>query len=154
MASPSVHVHKFYDIWFKWVDPLTLIPTVYATLFMPEVMLDSFIPAQMSPYNPDHGFLFHQLAALFSFIAVVQGVVLRITGDIKVWRAVNAGILLVDISMLASLYVSLKQQDRLSLGEIRGGDWGNLFFTSLVTLIRVAFLSGVGVSDKARVKRA
>lgn len=145
MAQPTVHA--FYHVWFKWIDPLTLVPTVLATVFMPEVMLDSFVPASMSTYNPDQGFLFHQLAALFAFVGIVQGGVLRVTDDIKVWRVSNAGVLVVDVAMLVSLYVSLRQQGRLSLGLMRGGDWANVLFTSLVTVIRIAFLSGVGVSN-------
>lgn len=143
-------VHRFYKIWFKWLDPLVLAPTVYTTIFKPEVMLDSFIPARLSSYNPDQGFLLHQIAALFSFVAIVEGGVLRATNDLKVWRVVNAGVLVVDLAMLASLYVSLKQQDRLSFEHMRGADWGNFAFTSLVTCIRLSFLSGLGVSDEEK----
>lgn len=139
------NVHRFYHIWFKWIDPLVLVPTVYMAVYSPEVMLDSFIPAHLSTYNPDQGFLLHQLAALFAFIGIVQGGVLRATNEISVWRVINAGILVVDIAMLASLYVSLKQQDRLAMEGMRANDWGNFIFTTLVTSIRVAFLTGIGV---------
>lgn len=147
---PQPTVHSFYHFWFKWLDPLVLVPTVLATVFIPEVMLDSFIPASMSAYNPDQGFLFHHLAALFTFVGIVQGGILRVTDDIKVWRVAQAGVLVVDIAMLASLYVSLGQQGRLSLGLMRSGDWGNVAFTSLVSAVRIAFLAGFGVSNNTR----
>lgn len=152
MAQPAVH--PFYRFWFKWIDPLVLIPTVYANVFMPEVMLDAFVPASISSYNPDQGFLFHHLAALFTFVGIVQGGVLRVTDDFKVWTVINAGILVVDIAMLVSLYASLEQQGRLSLGLMRSGDWGNLAFTALVATIRIAFLARIGISNGTRaVKR-
>lgn len=141
-------IHPFYHACFKYMDPLVLAPTVYAAIFDPELMLHSFIPASLSTYNPDQGFLFHQLGALFGFVALVQGGVLRVSDDVKVWKAINAAVLVVDFAMLASLYVSLKQQDRLHLGSLRAGDWGNFFFTAWVTLIRIFFLAGVGVSDE------
>lgn len=139
-------IHPFYHAWFKYMDPLVLAPTVYAAIFDPELILHSFVPASLSAYNPDQGFLFHQLSALFGFVGLIQGGVLRVSDDIKVWRAINAAVLVVDVAMLASLYVSLEQQDRLHLGSLRAGDLGNFFFTAWVTLIRISFLAGVGGS--------
>ncbi|KAI9899650.1 hypothetical protein N3K66_006111 [Trichothecium roseum] len=97
---------------FKYMDPLVLALTVYAAIFDSKLMLHSFIPASLSTYNPDHGFLFHQLGALFGFVGLVQGGVLRVSNDTKVWKAIDAAVLVVDFAMLASLYVSLKQQNR------------------------------------------
>jgi hypothetical protein len=148
------HIHTFYHVWFKWIDPITLVPTVLATAFMPRVMLDSFVPKELSAYNPDQGFLFHQLAGLFTFVAIVQAGVLRASDEITVWRIVNAGVLVVDVIMLLSLFLSLRQQNRLSFTGIRGADWGNLSFTTLVTAIRIAFLAGAGVSDGSKSKQA
>lgn len=150
MALPNIHV--FYRFCFKWLDPLVLAPTIYALIFTPQVMLDALVPATLSAYNPDQGFLFHQLAAMFAFVAIMLGGVLRISNEIKVWRVIIAGVLLIDIAMLASTYVSLKQQDRLSLGAMRLADWGNILFTGLVTAIRICFLAGVGVQDDTKSK--
>lgn len=150
MALPKIHV--FYHFWFKWLDPLVLVPTVYALVFTPQVMLEAFVPPPLSAYNPDQGFLLHQLAAMFAFVAVTLGGILRISNEIKVWRIIIAGVLLVDVAMLASLYTSLKQQDRLGLGAMRAADWGNILFTLLVTVIRTFFLAGVGVQNDTRSK--
>lgn len=98
-------------------------------------MLEAFVPAPLSAYNPEQGFLFHQLAVKFAFVAIMLGGALRVSNDIKVWRVIIAGVLLIDIAMLASIYVSRKQQDRLSLGAMRSADWGNVLFTGLVTAI-------------------
>ncbi|CAG8958656.1 hypothetical protein HYFRA_00011497 [Hymenoscyphus fraxineus] len=143
MALPVIHV--FYHFWFKWLDPIVLAPTIFAIIFTPQAYLDAFIPPPLSAFNPDHGFVLHQLAAMFTFVAIALGGILRVSHEIKVWRVVIAGILLVDIAMLASAYISLQQQGRLSLGAMRLGDWGNILFTGLVTVIRIAFLAGVGV---------
>lgn len=141
------NVHVFYRFWFLWLDPVVLIGSVYALLFTPQVMLDAFIPPPQSAYNPSQGFLLHQLAALFAFVAIILGGVLRVSKDIRVWRVVILAVLVVDVAMLTSNYASLKQQGRLSLGAMRSADWSNILFTGLVTPIRVFFLAGVGVSD-------
>lgn len=150
MAQSSIH--SFYRVWFTWVDPLTLVPTVYAIIFMPEFMLDGLIPAEMSSVNPDQAFLFHQLAALYAFIAIISAGVLRASPDLKVWRIVQAGILVVDLAIIASFYVSLEQQGRLELAKWRGQDWGNIGFTGTVAIIRSLFLAGVGVGGTAAIK--
>ncbi|KAI1778443.1 hypothetical protein F4818DRAFT_406108 [Hypoxylon cercidicola] len=150
MTLPKIHV--FYHFWFKWLDPLVLVPTVYALIFTPQVMLDALAPPPLSTYNPDQGFLLHQLAAMYAFIGIMLGGVLRVSNEIKVWRVVIAGVLLIDIAMLGSMYASLKQQDRLSLEAMRGADWGSVLFTGLVTVIRIFFLAGVGVQDQLKSK--
>ncbi|KAF5698139.1 hypothetical protein FGLOB1_12277 [Fusarium globosum] len=113
---------RFYRIWFTWVDPLTVLPTVYALIFTPEFILDGLIPLSMSAYNPDQAFLFHQLAALFAFVAIMLAVLLRVSSDIKVWRVVIGGVLLIDIAILMSVFVSMKQQGRSELSMFRWQD--------------------------------
>lgn len=152
MASPKVH--PFYHIWFKWVDPISLIPTVYGLLFTPDFMLEGLIPASMSVPDPDQAFMFHQLAALYAFVAITIGLVLRATLDLKVWRIVMAAVLMIDIAMLASTYVSLEHQGRLALEALRWQDWGNIGYTGGVALIRAAFLAGVGVGGGGKGKKA
>lgn len=150
MALPSIHI--FYRFWFKWLDPLVLAPTIYTLISTPQVYLDAFVPATLSHDNLSQDFLFHQLAAMFVFVAIALGGVLRVSNEIRVWRVIIAGVLLVDLAMLASIYVSLKQQGRLSLGAMRPVDWGNVLFTGLITAIRILFLAGVGVQDDIKSK--
>ncbi|KAF4449593.1 hypothetical protein F53441_7160 [Fusarium austroafricanum] len=141
------NIHNFYRIWFTWVDPMTLLPTVYALIFTPEFMLDGLIPLSMSSYNPDQAFLFHQLAALYAFVGIMLAFVLRASSDIKVWRIIIAGVLLIDISILLSVYVSMKQQGRSEFAMFRWQDWGNYIFTGFVAAVRALFLAGVGIGD-------
>jgi hypothetical protein len=143
MALPKIHV--FYRLWFLWIDPVILAASVSALVFTPQLMLDALAPPPLSAYNPDQGFLLHQLAALFTFVAIILGGVLRVSKEIRVWRVVILGVLVVDIAMLASIYASLKQQDRLSLGAMRSQDWSSIALTGFVGILRVLFLAGVGV---------
>ncbi|KAF5022891.1 hypothetical protein F66182_5051 [Fusarium sp. NRRL 66182] len=143
----QLHINNLYRVWFTWVDPLILIPTVYALIFTPEIMLDSLIPLSISPYNADQGFFFHQLAALYAFVGMILAGVLRASSDIKVWRIVIGAVLLVDLSILVSVYVSIEQQGRMDLAKLRWQDWGNLVFTGWVAVLRSLFLAGVGVGD-------
>ncbi|KAH8171265.1 hypothetical protein LIA77_08032 [Sarocladium implicatum] len=153
MAPPSVH--SFYRIWFTWVDPAAIVPTVYFLLVDPTPYMNALIPSSMSVANPDHAFLFHALAALYAFLAVQLIVTLRITDDIKVWSVFQAGILMVDFALIASQYVCIKQQGRLHMEGLRHEDWGAFIFTALVAVIRIAFLTGIGAKSPAKTtKRA
>lgn len=150
MTLPKINT--FYYVWFEWVDPIILLPSILALIFKPQVMIEAFIPPTLSTYNPDQGFLVHQLAAMFAFVAIMLAGVLRLSKDIEVWRTIIAGILLIDVAMLLSTVVSLKQQGRLSFSGIRPEDWGNIVFILIVTIIRILFLAGVGVRYGAKSK--
>jgi hypothetical protein len=152
MTLPKVH--PCYRMWFTWVDPLSLVPTVYGILYEHNFIMDGLIPASQSVANPDHGFLFHQLAALYGFVAFMLGGTLRATSEIKVWRVVIAGVLGIDLALLACLYVSLVHQGRLSVANMRWQDWGQLVYTGGVAIIRSLFLLGVGSRIILEEKRA
>lgn len=148
-------VHPVYRFWFLWLDPMILVITVYALVFRPEAMWDALIPASpLSTYEPNNALLFHHLAALYAFMAIILGGLLRASKDIQVWRAVVAAVLVVDIAMLAVAYASLKKQYQLRPDAMRSSDWSNVLFTGLVTAIRIFFLAGIGVqNDKSKNKR-
>lgn len=134
---------------------MILVVTVYALVFRPEAMWDALIPASpLSTYKPNHAFLFHHLAALYAFMAIIMGGLLRASKDIQVWRVVIAAVLVVDIAMLAIAYASVKKQYELRADDMRSSDWSNVLFTGLVTAIRIFFLAGIGVQNaKSRNKR-
>ncbi|KAH7328084.1 hypothetical protein B0I35DRAFT_403514 [Stachybotrys elegans] len=152
MAQPVIH--PLYRFWFKWLDPFTLLFAVYGLIFTPELVLDVFIPASLSTYNRDQGFLFHQLAALYAFVGIMLGGMLRVSHELKAWRLVVAAVLLVDIGILSSIYISLKEQNRMHMEAIRPEELGNILFTAFIAILRVSFLAGVGVQDAPKQKSA
>lgn len=150
MIRPNIH--PFYALWFKTIDPLTLVPTSLGLLLTPQILIQGLIPASIAPYNPDHGFLFDHLAALYAFMGLMLGGVLRTSSELKVWKVVVFGVLCVDLAVLGSQFYSVEQQGRAGLGNWRWQEWGNLVYTGGVALIRTAFLLGYGVYEQAGVK--
>lgn len=147
MSQPQIH--SFYRIWFTWVDPLTLIPTVHMLIYDRAFFMDGLIPAAVSVADPNHAFLFHGMAALYAFVGLMLGGTLRVTSELSVWRMVVGGVLMIDLALIASQYVSLEQQGRLEMSKIRWQDWSAFAFTAGVGLIRSLFLAGVGVRPAA-----
>lgn len=75
-------------------------------------------------------------------------ILLRATTDARVWRAVQASILLVDIAMLGGFARAFNATGRLDLRLWRAEDWTNIGITGGVGLIRAAFLLGIGQKKK------
>lgn len=144
---PSQNIHRFYRVWVTIIDPLLLAGLIYSIVFTPDLMMENYIPSSMSVPNPDHAFLLHQLAALYGFLAIILAVLLRSTSDVKVWNIVISAVLLIDVALLGSLYVSQDHQGRLSLVHWRPQDWFNWIITGFCTVQRVFFLAGVGVTN-------
>jgi len=72
-------------------------------------------------------------------------VVLHASPDPKVWEIVQTATLAVDVALLATMIVSLRQQKRLDWSKWRGVEVKNLMFLGLMSGIRTMFLVGMGV---------
>ncbi|OAL53696.1 hypothetical protein IQ07DRAFT_316820 [Pyrenochaeta sp. DS3sAY3a] len=147
MATP--HVNNFYRIWFTWVDPIVLLLTVISFIVAPQVAWDFAVPEYILAYNDLYEPLIHQSAALYSFMGLTLGVLLRVSDDPKVWRVVQASVLFVDISLMIIMPVTCARQGRGELSQWRGGEWFNMFFTLWVALIRAAYLLNIGGSESS-----
>ncbi|KAK7179015.1 hypothetical protein DPSP01_013157 [Paraphaeosphaeria sporulosa] len=149
----TAHIHPFYRIWFTIVDPTTLVFTILACILSPSTMLATSVPTSFASYDPlSHGPLLYQSAALYAFMAIIFGALLRVSSDLNVWKIVQFATLVVDCALLVTLWSMLKQQNRLELAEWRGEDWFNAGFTIWVALIRFAFLGGLGVGTQVEEK--
>ena len=151
---PQPHVHIFYRIWFTWVDPIVIGCTVFGCIFTPNDALEMLVPGPLPPVDALQSALLHQAAALFGFMGIMFGVLLRASSDPKIWRIVQAATLAVDVSLIATMFAGLEKQGRLDTAEWRGIEWLNLGFTVWVALIRVGFLSNLGGQDERKVKKS
>lgn len=60
--------------------------------------------------------------------------------NVKIWRIVQFGILLIDLGLLYGTYVA----DGLDVRGWESGDWGNNGILGCLVVIRGAFLVGIG----------
>lgn len=81
------------------------------------------------------------------FASTVQLSLLRYTSDMKVWKIVQFGLILQDISMLLSIVEILRSRDQLtSFADVsKTGAFSGLVMVGGRTLVRVAFLNGLGL---------
>lgn len=149
-------VPGFYHFFFTWFDPIVSFSGAITDFVNQDFVVNSLVPKALrneESVNPNYKFIFQQAGGGMFAVAFLSGALLRATNDLKVWKYVQAAILIIDIAGLYSIWDALKSQDRLQLSTWRGEDWGCVGLTSFVTVLRVAFLVEAGFK-KARMGKA
>ncbi|KAF2000630.1 hypothetical protein P154DRAFT_522247 [Amniculicola lignicola CBS 123094] len=116
-----------------------------------DFVVNSLVPNE-PPLNPHYAFIFQQAGGGMLAVSFLSGALLRATDDLKVWKYIQAAILIIDVATLYSAWDALRVQDRLRLAAMRGEDWGTVGLTVFVTVLRIVFLAGVGFK-KARLDK-
>jgi hypothetical protein len=156
MATKTT-VPLYYDIYFRWIDPITSIATTLLVFFNRDLILAQAGPvAERSQQDPVLDPLMWQLAGLYLLIAILQGGLLRYTDDLGVWKFTNFGIMVVDVLIVCSL-VELKARtpEGLSVSGMRPEDWVNWVLTILAVVNWLAFILDIGLkpSKEASAKK-
>lgn len=94
MASPSSKIALPYRLYFLYLDPIMALGGVYLILTDPQKFITSTVPAPLSviptPLTPVVQLLLTNIAALYAYLAFNESVVLRITEEVAVWKAIIA----------------------------------------------------------------
>jgi len=86
------------------------------------------------------------VARWYASLVVLNVVMLKYRwNDMLVWRAMSGATLMVDLFMLAGFGKALRRESRMDVGKWSGDDWGNVGGYTFITLVRGAFLLGVGM---------
>ncbi|KAI9792566.1 MAG: hypothetical protein M1816_002086 [Peltula sp. TS41687] len=147
MSRETTAIPLFYRIFFTWIDPLNAIWAAYGHFFQPDMVLNAYIPD--SARNPPHDMLFQHLGGALLNIAFVDAVLLRYTDDVRVWKIVQAGVLILDWVMIYSLWDALARQGRLQPAVWRLEDWGCVVMNGFITAVRSLFIAEVAFRRNA-----
>ncbi|KAI1457208.1 hypothetical protein F4805DRAFT_457965 [Annulohypoxylon moriforme] len=143
-----------YRAFFLIIEPLSaLVGAFYAHFRQHEYL------AMTSHASPPMSFgtsvVMSQLANLYLLFALNEALVLRSTGDLKVWKTVLFGLLVADFGHLYSVkaHGAWMYWDARRWNAI---DYGNVLFVYLGASMRMAFLAGVGLgtSGESKSKKA
>lgn len=148
MASQP-HIAAFYRVVLLYIEPfLATYGAVMATR-SPLLYLSVMDPrANLSHYHPEIQVLFDQLAGCYFLFAFNQAIVLRVAdGQLRVWRAMVAGMLACDIIHMRATGRAMGWAAHLDPLSWRFFDAFNLIVLYGVAAMRIAFLAGVGVVD-------
>ena len=141
MRAPTV-----YNLFFLYIEPMSALIGAYYAYLKPYTYLDlthaASAPKRDIPTSTQ--IVLGQLSNLYLLFAMNEALVLRATSDLAVWRTLLFCLLVADFGHLFSVHVlgTRVYWDVLSWNAI---DWGNLGFVYLGALMRVSFLTGIGV---------
>lgn len=149
--SYQPHIPAVYRVWHLYAEPFAALQGAVLAARSPLLYLSVMSPqANLSHYQADvHQIVFDQLAATYFLFAFNQAVVLRIAGgNLPVWRAMVAGMLICDVLHLLGTARALGGWDGLlDVAGWRLFDWANVVLLLVPVAIRTAFLAGVGVKE-------
>ncbi|KAM0324407.1 hypothetical protein ACHAQA_008189 [Verticillium albo-atrum] len=138
-----------YSLFFLVIEPISALVGAFYAHFKPEEYL-KLTHAATAPATLPLGtsIAMSQLANLYLFFALNEAIVLRATADLKVWSAVLFVLLLADIGHLYTVR-ALGPDVYYNVSSWNAIDWGNVPFVYFGAAMRLAFLSGVGLGNKA-----
>lgn len=137
-----------YRLFFLVIEPISaLVGAFYAHFRQTEYLLLTHASTAISPVPTGTSIIMSQLANLYLLFALNEALVLRSTGDLRVWKTVLFVLLIADLGHLYS--VSAVGSDVYwSIRSWNAIDWGNIPFVYLGASMRIAFLLGVGLGGQ------
>lgn len=151
MPTP-LGVAPLYRLFLLWVEPFMAFYGATMAARSPLLYLSVMSPAaDRSHYNPVLQVIFDQLAGTYLLFAFNQAIVLRVAdrpGGLPVWRAMVAGMLLCDAVHIVGTARALGGWAAMvDPSAWRLYDWVNVVTLYAMSAMRVAFLSGLGVTE-------
>lgn len=135
-----------YRLLFLYLEPAGAFFGTAVNILDPLRYLQSLSPtATAAAYSPLAQPIYDQLAAHLLFFSWSQAVVLRSTGDIRVWKALLFGMFLCDVLHLFASYRVLGPEVFFSPSLWRWEEWVNFIMLYGPGGLRLAFCAGVGV---------
>ncbi|KAF2101671.1 hypothetical protein NA57DRAFT_35748 [Rhizodiscina lignyota] len=148
MASSVNPIPLLYRLFFLYVEPLSTILGAYYAHLEPLTYLtlthSASAPAFVATIPKGTSVVLTQLANLYFLFALNEGLVLRSTNDLRVWRTLLFGLLVADFGHLYSCK-DLGPDVYWQFWNWNAIDWGNIAFVYCGAAMRSAFLLGVGL---------
>ncbi|KAI1376736.1 hypothetical protein F4677DRAFT_72046 [Hypoxylon crocopeplum] len=141
-----------YRAFFLIIEPISALVGAFYAHFRQDEYLGMTVHGA-SPVALGTSIVMTQLANLYLLFALNEALVLRSTGDLRVWRTVLFGLLVADLGHLYSVG-SLGSWVYWDATRWNAIDWGNVPFVYLGASMRIAFLAGVGLGAPAKTKKA
>jgi len=149
-SGESMSVSRVYRLFFLYVEPISTIVGSYYAHFLPRTYLElthaDSVPPSAQPVPISTTVVLTQLANLYLLFALNEGLVLRATTDLRVWRTLLFGLLVADFGHLYSVY-ELGHHGYWQFWTWNAIGWGNVGFVYLGAAMRIAFLIGFGVGN-------
>ncbi|KAF4499897.1 integral membrane [Fusarium agapanthi] len=151
--NSSTKIHPIYSLWFFWVDPILTLVGMYVNFIDHDLAMQAFFTNY--PLTDHFRCFIYHIGGMGTSYLIILVMLLRYTHDIFIWKTVQLAILPADFTMLTAIYIGMRISGNLALADWRREDWFSIVVTGICTVLRIAFVMGVGVKDtRGRAKRA
>lgn len=147
MAPPPVPA--FYRLVFLYLEPLSICAGAVQAFFFQRAYL-SLTHAASAPSAVPVGtsIVLTQLANLYLGLALTEALVLRVTSEYSVWKALITVLLIADVGHLYSVLPLGFARAFLQCWNWNAIDWGNVGWVYFLALTRLCMLLGIGFSGR------
>ena len=142
-----------YRVVFTIIDPTLTVISIVLNLLAPEGILQTKSTTCVCPASAKT-IMLPQLTVGWYIVGFIHQVYLLRAKPVDpiVWRAIQSGFAVVDMFMLAGLTKILNNENRISPVAWRIEDCTNIVISLVLLAVRSAFMLGMGMKDKIRVK--
>ncbi|KAI1074477.1 hypothetical protein F5B20DRAFT_435959 [Whalleya microplaca] len=153
MAPRQTILPFAYRAFFLIIEPISaLVGAYYAHFRQDEYLTMTHAETAPSPIPLGTSIVLSQLANLYFLFTLNEALVLRCTGDLRVWRTVLFGLLVADFGHLYSVS-ALGSWVYWDVTRYNAIDWGNVPYVYLGASMRIAFLAGIGLGGSVNPKK-
>jgi hypothetical protein len=147
-----------YWLYHLYIEPVMALIGAYQAAFLPFTYLSTFTSRSVVGLTTDATIaaspfqaIFDQTAACYALFAFNEAVLLRVAdNNVKIWKAVVAGIATCDILHLCGARRAMGSEAFWNPLLWRANDWIAVGTLWLPLALRLAFLAGVGVSPSKK----
>lgn len=155
MPAPRLQIPLPYRILLLYFEPLLALNGAITLHLFPARYLVVMSPfATASTYNPITQVVYDQLAATYFLFAFVEAVVLRVTSELSVWKAIVFGLLTCDVMHLYGSCAAMGFEAFIKPWMWRADDWVNLTLLYGPALMRLGLLLEVGFARNEMSKKS
>ncbi|KAH8594959.1 hypothetical protein B0O99DRAFT_652462 [Bisporella sp. PMI_857] len=146
-SSPTNATALIYRIYFLYLDPILALGGAYLIYTDPSKFLHSTIPQPLTltptTLTPLLALLLTNIAALYVYLALNEALVLRLSSELKVWKAVILGLVISDAGHIYAVYAAAPER-LFEILKWTNDEWINNGILILGLLLRIGFLVGFG----------
>jgi len=146
-----------YRLFCLWIEPVLAIGGTYLCYFDQARFIQGTTPVLIGRANtalsPLNKLLLTEISGLYAFLALNEALVLRLSNDPNIWRAVEFSMCFSDLAHLWAIYEG-SPAEFVDVLRWRGEDWINIGSLFVGLAIRVAVVLGVGFGSGQEKKKA
>lgn len=140
-----VHIPFFYRLTFLYLEPISILAgAVQAYFFQSAYLTLTHASSAPSVVPVSTSIVLTQLANLYLGLAITEALVLRVTTEYSVWKALIIVLLIADVGHLYSVLPLGFSRAFLQWWNWNAIDWGNVGWVYFLALTRMSMLLGFG----------